>query len=90
MVLANIGDIVGIPELPTIKNARAKVVQDFNSSVLNLNGYPPYPGIILLRQKVALDLLQRLGLEQSEEELISAGVLNPGQALYDMVTVTAG
>jgi len=90
MVLANIGDISGVPELPIMKEARCSAAQAFNDSI-NSNGYPPYPGITQLREAVAKDLMSRLGFaDQSQEDLIKAGVLLSYQDLSELVSLGAG
>mmetsp|Transcript_39884 Transcript_39884/g.70153 ORF Transcript_39884/g.70153 Transcript_39884/m.70153 type:complete len:502 (+) Transcript_39884:80-1585(+) len=90
MVLANIGDITGVPELPVMKEARSSVVQAFNNST-NPNGYPPYPGLTQLRHAVASDLMCRLGFaDQGQDGLIKAGVLLPHEDLAELVSICAG
>ena len=42
LVLANIGDIKGVPELPVVKKARSAVTEEFGTA-FNANSYPPYP-----------------------------------------------
>merc|ERR1719189_1542132 len=66
LVLANIGDITGIPELPAMKEARSAAVRLFNDSC-NMNGYPPYPGLTELRQVIAKDLMGRLGFAEQDQ-----------------------
>jgi len=90
LILANIGDVAGIPELPVMKEARTKAVAVFNGSS-NSNGYPPYPGLVELRQAVAEDLMRRLGFaDPKEHALVQAGVLLPGQTMFELVAIGAG
>lgn len=90
LVLANIGDITGVPELPLMKEARTSATTIFNAAS-NCNGYPPYPGLPQLRQATAEDLMRRLGFaDQSKDSLIKAGILKPGQELLDLVAIGAG
>lgn len=90
LVLANIGDITGVPELPVMKEARSSAASSFNDSH-NSNGYPPYPGLIHLRQLVAQDLMCRLGFaDQGKDDLVKAGVLSPSHDLSELVTIGAG
>lgn len=90
MVLANIGDITGVPELPVMKEARSSAAQAFNESH-NSNGYPPYPGLPKLREAVAKDLMGRLGFaDQTKEDLIKAGVLRSYEDYLELVSLGAG
>lgn len=90
LILANIGDITGIPELPAMKEARSSATAAFNESQ-NANGYPPYPGVPQLRQSAAKDLMCRLGFaDQDRDALIKVGVLLPGQDMQDLVSIGAG
>jgi aspartate/methionine/tyrosine aminotransferase len=92
MIMGNIGDVGGIPELGTVKRAREVVSRRMNESVAkNLNGYPPYPGLPALRQRVATDLLGRLGFgTPTAASLERADILKSGQSLGDLVSIASG
>ena len=64
--------------------------KQFQNSVTNLNGYPPYPGLTELRELVVQDLMDRLGLSLDNQALVAQGILAPGQANYELVSICSG
>ena len=90
LVLAHIGDVKGIEALDVMSKSRVDVADKMMRSRVNLNGYPPYPGMPELRKLVAVDLLRRLGTTQDEGKLRECGVLEEAQGLGDLVHIASG
>ena len=90
LILAHIGDVKGIRALDTMATARVQVAEKFQQSRVNLNGYPPYPGLPALRAFVAKELLTRLGIAVDEDALRPAGVLESSETAGDLAHIGSG